>query len=157
MFPAASKSGIPLAEFAHSILAETRGYGPINFNYSLGYQLHYLLEKWTGLHVYQDFVDQKGEFDENLAIAVYGYKPIIMDAAIYTSILSVIRRNQVECSYHFRNLPAVLAIDQNLKNMRLSEILTLGERWAWEIAYIDECCLKYRKARRMNGQDTDSE
>ena len=150
-----AKNRIPLAEFADSIFAETRGYGPINTNYSLGCWLHYLLEKWIGICLYHNLVDQHGNFNEDRAISIYGDNLTIMDTGIYTSFLSIIRRNQVECSYHFRGLPELLEVDGNVKNMRLSKVLTLGEPWAWQIARIDELCLEYRNTYRLNGEATD--
>ena len=80
-----------------------------------------------------------------------------MDTGIYTSSWAVIRRNMVECSYHFGGFPKALEMDQTLQKMRLSAVLTLGEPWQWQIAYIDELCLKYRKTRRSRGEETDSE
>ena len=155
MCPAADQSvtsAIPLAEFAKSIFAETRGYGPINTNYSLGYELHYLLEKWTGVRRYEEYIDEHGIFDVTKAMTVNEDKLTIIDRKIYTSIFAVFRRDIVEGSFHFRGVPSVLTIDENLKQMRLSQVLTTGEPWAWQIARIDELCQESRKIRRLNGQ-----
>ena len=136
-------TNIPLAEFAVFIYAEIRGFGPINTNYSLGVWLQYLLEKWVGVCLYQEFVDQHGVFNQEQAIAVYGSKLMIMATGIYTTTFSILRRNQVESSYHFGGCPEVLVSEQCLKGMRLSQVLTKSAQWAWTLAIIDELCLQF--------------
>ena len=156
--PAANQTAtrnVPLAEFAKSIFAEARGHGPLNTNFSLGYELHYLLEKWTGIHLYQDLIDECGLFNEKKAMAIHGKNLTIMDTGIYTSILSVFRRNMVESAYHFHNLPDLLEVDGIVKGLRLSQVLQLGEPWAWQVAHIDELCMEYRRTRRLNGEDAE--
>ncbi|KAL8786536.1 MAG: hypothetical protein Q9195_008167 [Heterodermia aff. obscurata] len=145
---------IPMADLAGSIVAESRGWGPISTSYSTGPWLQYLLEKWVGVFLYQEFVDERGNFNEKQAAAIYGENLVIMDTGFYTSGYSILRRNFVESSYHFRGAPEVLESAQNLRAMRLSDVLAKGEQWAWELALIDEVCLEYQEKQRLAGGDT---